>query len=58
VRVRLMKGRKALGTARVASLTGTRTVVIKSRKKLRKGRYAVVASAAGVKPVSKKFKVR
>ena len=58
VRVRLVKGRKSLGTAKVSSLTGTRTVVIKSRKKLRKGRYSVVASATGVKATSKRFKVR
>jgi len=58
VRVALRRGKKTLGVAKLASLSGTRTVVVKSRRKLGRGRYAIRVSATGVKPVSRRFKLR
>ena len=58
VRVALRRGSKTLAVAKLASLTGTRTVVVKARRKLARGRYAIRVSATGVKPVSKKVRLR
>jgi hypothetical protein len=58
VRVALRRGKRTLGVAKLASLTGTRTVVVKSRRKLARGRYAIRVSATGITPITRGVRIR
>ena len=56
--VTVLKGRKAVGRAKLASLSGRKTVTVKLKRPLAKGRYSVRVTAKGAKAASKKLTVR
>ena len=53
LRVKVRRGKRTVGTAKLKRLSGTRTVTVKSKRKLRRGRYTVSVSAKGLKAVKK-----
>ena len=58
LRIVVRRGRKAVGKGRLAALTGKRTVIVKARRRLSRGRYTVRVTAPGVKAASRRVKVR
>jgi hypothetical protein len=58
VKVSVRKGKRSIGSAKLGTVSGLRTVVVKARRKLAKGAYTVRVSATGVKTVSRKVKIR
>jgi hypothetical protein len=58
LRVTLLKGRKAIGTAKLATLAGAKSVLIKPKGRVKRGTYTVKVSASGARTVSKKLKLR
>jgi hypothetical protein len=58
VRVAVRRGKRTVGVARLASLSGTRTVVVKAKRRVARGRYVVRVSAAGADTVIRKVRLR
>jgi hypothetical protein len=58
VRVALKRAKKTLGTARLASLAGSRTVSLKTRRRLAKGSYTVRVTAAGGVAATRQLRIR
>jgi hypothetical protein len=56
--VTLLKGRRAIGKAKLADLAGARTIVIKPKGKVARGVYTVKVTATGAKPVAKRLKLK
>jgi hypothetical protein len=58
LRVTLLKGRRTIGTAKLATLAGAKSVRIKPKGKVARGTYTVKVSATGARTVSKTLKLR
>ena len=58
IRIVVRKGRKAVAKGKLATLTGKRTVVVKAKRRIKRGRYTIRVTAPGAKSATRKLKVR
>jgi len=58
IRVTLRKGKRTLGSAKLKSLSGRRTLTLKTRKRLRRGTYTLRATGTGNRAATLRLKVK